>query len=442
MAIQPRTPTEETLTATNVSDYQKKADIPALTKEFGLQTSSDVIAFLNSHEGTSMIAEIMQQLAELASLQEEQRLTLLQEIRRDFFLSLFLDLALEEKVDAMELNRAVEAYNQLRLKASKTSIESTLDEAKQRSIIEQQLLQKHKELMEAVQGKAVAVQQYLEMKATYKRYHAAVDEITSFIDNDLALAHSTDRETARAKVVQKLMTLEQKLEHETTATAQQGKKPVASPSMAIKRQELDLQQQVLNQFLSVLDGINHLFKEDGTKTTSFSEAFFVLPKTHHVVYEDSQYHLVTLSHDMSLEQAIQSMDRMAARQAYQQMHPSLLSVRHRLYHTERLESQTRLAEIQQFTAQCNGLQSDVTSLTQQLFKLQPKPNQSSYRRIDDKLSASSGTPKRRVTVDEVAQSRLFERPPHSYTSMRPSMKPSARIIADDDAPPRSPRNKR
>lgn len=370
----------------------------AKNERLGLQHALDVIHFLKSHAGKSVLGKIEVQLAEIAALEEEQHFQLRErELRRHRIMSFLLSaLLLKRAKKAHALNASIQQQIDLILRkaAEKATLESLTkheshlaphndlwDDTLQTYGQAAETLNKHlnDKISEAQQLNTLIASLDHQEKQMIERYNAHDLHLVA-INEDLELALINDVSNAQLlplfnnKVEQahfKITELRQKLSENQKQIGSLLSADHHDPEQLRAHinlgNNLNLQAGWLKDIISVFEGKSSLYTEQGELAKSFAEAMFITPSDKKIVKDGDKYYLIRVNqniNEMSLE------EKMQGEHAYSRNRASLMSVASLAKHNRGLEKENFHEKKASLLATSEVLQHELLLLANQLTQIQ------------------------------------------------------------------------
>lgn len=333
-----------------------------LLSRFGLKNAQDVITFLNSPEGKSIIAIIGERLANMEAMNdaihEQQNLSRRQ--HRHLIL-LLLGLMYNHKARSEKLNRGIQeqidkklhqheldaqaadydhtVYNET-AQALEDILTSTLKDAEQ---LELELIALPEELLEIesryqIYNKWLTIESIEELSLNPERIDAEMKEI------ELQLS-------SYAVILSALITEHKNTEAHETQTLTHA---------------LNLKSNLLNTMKIAHQQEKRLFNSKAEPVQSFAQADFIIPKDKTLTFEANQYYLHPKSTDFS---KFSPQQRKEALDAYQLSRYDIMSIRMQVQLNRTQELALHASKKASLLARSEAMQQNIHLLTKQLSKV-------------------------------------------------------------------------
>ncbi len=418
-----------------LSSQEIDASTPSLATQclshFGLQSPLDVVKFLKSPEGKTIITLIGKELAEIAAIEEHAQQDLLehQRLQKRRLAFLLLGLIYRREARVAELNEeAVHAIEKRSKNAEKEAMrrrEATASSGTPAMLDYNTLKRGLAALTEAVNaiegllnnklqqvdalGKALTdVEQAIQLTTIkYTRYGQSLDtayqEIAQFADAPvLSIETIQQRIDALAKQHEK--------DYEDIAQLVDNEKINEARELITISAARNLHVGALHDMLSVITGKKLLFTLGGIPTTNFDEAHFILPKTKKLVLDGGKYYLLKADQNFA---DLSTDDKEDCERAYLHYRPEMMSVKQLVEHNKKLEQKEHSEQKTLLSQRHNAMMIEVAFLKNQMTQLQ-----AARANIDILLKTTAPTVQMIPTpTPKPGASRAC-----SYSNMLPSLK--------------------
>lgn len=291
------------LEKTNRLDNQQDANDTYLATQFlgrfGLKSPKDVMAFLKSPAGESILEMVGEQLAEIASIQDFEHLEYqTEQVRKHRFIAFLLMGLLYKSAHAKHINELIQQQIDQKLHKSPQTTESTTKSA-QHEVVDslkhsveayQEGIQAMETQLEQTLNKADVLDKEMfaieDQAAIIKRRYNTFDNHLEQVDEYLELPASQDNPSTttsqesitiiRNRIDQLTEQLEKQLD-DITGALEEGRDEEA---MALMHEHNGLHLQIagLNDKLAVINNDKVLLNEHAEEVKSFKEAHFIMPK--------------------------------------------------------------------------------------------------------------------------------------------------------------------
>lgn len=355
----------------------------AFLGRFGLQTADDVIKFLKSPAGETVLALVEEELAEIASIHEYLQLEEMSHELHKRYLVAFLLAALLYKRNAHAHELVDESLEimQKKLHGEKGSHEEASSIAENSSAYETaaEEIDKAIKQTEAKLHATLAASEKLERRLAENQPHAIESKfktIHEHIDNvhkefahliHLALTPlSPTKSDLSTQIQDKIAQLTTKLAEDSNTVEQKliaGDMHEARTIMTISNAR-NVQIAALHEMASVLAGESVLFDANLKPTTSFTDAALVLKAGTKVVEENGKRYLLREGQSLA---DLNSEDKTQAENQYNKLKPAeLKAVKNLVNHNHTLEKDTAEGLVKE----SEKMQQTILSLANQLSTLQ------------------------------------------------------------------------
>lgn len=380
-------------------------DTQSLATEFlgyyGLKDSAQVIQFLKSPAGESILTMIGEQLAEVAAISEQQQHDVLQRYLLEKRVLAFLLMGLLERSEARihKLNeQAQEIAEQIR--TGDKSGQGTKDAQAQETLNTiEALKQTEKALQEQLEStlkessvleKAIeAVRQDMErVEQKYAIYNDQVD--LAYRDIATIPLVSTSNKTIQASIdtIQKQIkafTLEiernaleihgmltEKIERdalEIDRTLTEEKRDAMVRDKIDRNNAINLRLGILHDMLAVINGEKVLYTAKGELTTEYHKADFIVPLKKKLVMANDTCYLLNADQDLA---TLSPEDRERSQRAYLRMRPELMGVRELIQHNQSLETEEFAGRQKTLAVRSDRMQDKIAYLARGLAEIQAR----------------------------------------------------------------------
>lgn len=352
---------------------------------FGMKSALDVLQFLKSPEGKTVLALIGKELAELDSIEERIRKDKfnLKQLKHDSLAYLLLGLMHKR---SKRLHRLYDAIQQDLEKKSK--YEQTL--AKKRRLTQEETeydiakkyvlhLYRH---VDAYARASDAMEQRLnlqlnesqELEQDLNEIETMIESAAkqySFYEQYVADAH-TDIETELPSIdsiEQKLAQITAEIKDQTQLISDLAETDDTSEFMKqIKiHRAMHLQQQMWKDILAVAKGEKVFYTAEGIATTNYHDAQFILQRDQKIVMHDGKYYLLSAGQQFD---DLSSEERDERAQAYFQLRPQILGVKQLLEHKHGVEQRAHQERKSDLSLRSAMMQEQMITLSNQIVQVQ------------------------------------------------------------------------
>jgi len=330
-----------------------------LLARFGLKNAQEVIQFLKSHAGQSLITMINNELLEqeeisnsIQAQQEKKRL------HRRHFLLLLLGLLYEQKAEAQQKNLATQEeidakrHQQEKADHAKEEDSSLFEETAQ--ALEAELTNTIQEAEQLENEMASLYEELLEIESRYQIYSKSLHYETNELDlSDL------DNTIANIKLEKNsYVTILSSLIHE-------GKETEANETFTITN-ALQLKMQQLESMKQAQLQEKHFLNQHAETVKTFDQADFILPKDKTLSREGNQYYLHPIKSNFN---SFSPQQKHEAQAAYQQSKYDLMSIRMQLQLNRTEEMALHQNKRNALSARSENIQQNIHLLTKQIAKI-------------------------------------------------------------------------
>lgn len=362
---------------------QAKVASERLLSQFGLKTSQDVIRFLKSENGKAVLAAINEELAEIASLQNQQFIEDRDKRARHFSMLgwLFLGLMYKRKARAQHLNEAIQKQIDEQLhkkpdsetKASDSATHKELTEELEHysqsiSVLESTLASRQKEKIQLDQDMLLLQQQWLAIQDRHAVFDARLAELA-------ILATSLDSDSIAAETRE--LSINEKLDEafahissldKEISTHINGHQPELAAHLMHRHSAHILHTEGLQDMLAVTRGEKKLYTIDGEATRSLRDAHFILSPKHKIVKDNTgQHYLLGIDDDLS---TMDEEQKDKAQRKFKERQTEILTVPKLVHHHCSREKKLHDRRQQHAQLRSDELNGSTTLLTNQLLMLQ------------------------------------------------------------------------
>ncbi len=381
LASRQQNPSQKT---SNSTENSAELALQALGR-FGLQTTLDVIIFLESPEGEEILALIEEELAEIAAIEQHVHQEQLEHQLHKHLLFAFFVLGMLHKH---------EAHAHRRLESELAAAEKKLHEHAQASSqypaevrseqddyaytnatdeIEKRLHSKHHESKQLEQLLAALKPQHQATEAKYALFHQHLDEAVKALASDFSQTQATptdqDQSIAVAKKIdEKLRVLEDQIRDNVDKIDKmllENRDDEARALMHVNNAK-NLQIAALKEMLVVAtsNGDKVIYNDKFEPAKSFEDAAFVLSKGIRIAEENGKRYLLRDGQTMD---TLTPEEKAEAEKQYKQLKPTeIMSVKQLVKHNHHLEN----TKYNSLSAQSEQMQQDIISLTNHLAAIQ------------------------------------------------------------------------
>lgn len=329
-----------------------------LLGRFGLKNAQEVLQFLKSHAGQSLVTMINNELLEQEEInhsvrteQQEQRL------HRRHFLLLLLGLLYEHDAEAKQHNLAtqeeMDAKRHRQEKVDQSKDESTLFEETTQAL-EAALANTIKEAEQLENEIASLHKEKLEIESRYQIYSRWLHDETRELDPnhiDNAIANVGLERSSYVSILSSLL-------HE-------GKETEAKETFAVAN-ALQLKMQQLESMKQAQQQEKHFLNRHAEPVKKFGQADFILPKDKTLSREGNQYYLHPIKSNFN---TFSPQQKHEAQTAYQRSRYDLMSVRMQLQLNRAEEIALHQNKRNTLSARSENIQQNIHLLTKQLAKI-------------------------------------------------------------------------
>ncbi len=371
---------------------------------FGMKNSLDVIAFLNSAEGTDLTAMVHDELAEIAAMEDYEEFLAAEETKREHRMLGFLLLALmyEQGAEGHSFNEIIAAQNAQALKRAHASVTSrptdetslahdiltkqydAFDSAV--TAVDEKLKVKNTELEAVDKTLADLDQQSKELNAEHELFDDHLSQFNEFADKTAQHPHQPETIEQQITLLHKKM--DTQLE-EIQSLIEAGKNDDVRQQLK-ERQGLHLQMAGLNDLHDVSKGQKYFCDREGKQVTSPKDAHLVLNTGKKIVKDpaDDRYHVLAAHEDLqSIKSSANAQERLnTSHKHYQQALTNNASVHTQVAHNKKLKEEHHLQRHSAALAQKATLQGDISLLSTQKTKLK-----TAQAEVERKLTRSRPT---------------------------------------------------
>lgn len=324
-------------------EHSEALIVTQLLSRFGLKNSVEVIKFLKSPAGESILTLIGDQLAEIASIQEYQRAEMLESQRRYERMVAFLLLALVHKHDAKakSLNEFIQQQINQALKKSADAKKTAATDVEARRILQKQydtleesakyleslLADKTGELGLLHQDKLALQQEGMHIEER----HTILQESVLHLDNDSDYI-KLDPDNAHHYLTNRINILNMAF-HENSrqiSNLEAENKPHEARKLLHRNHGLRLHIDGLGDLHAVHRKEKVLYTKDGEETDSFKDAAFVLRPDLKIVKDGAG-----LRYLIGAKQNLADMDesmKAQARHKFQELKPEICCIKNLVAH--------------------------------------------------------------------------------------------------------------
>lgn len=351
-----------------------------LLSYYGLQNSTDVITFLHSPAGESVLEMIEEEIAEMVAMQQHIMEENLEAIRLEQRIGVFMLLALIYREDAKAerirdfVRELVHKYSSERKSTSGTSAQTeVLAEAarayeQSENALEDNLRNKFdesdklEEALERLQRVETALAE--KYQAFDEHIDDAFNEISEFPeDNDSKIAHIEERITQLSIAIDSE-------NDEISALLDSGDEEAARARLQTNNAR-NIHVAILKDLLSVVKQEKTMLKrnEDGSlePAKSFHDADFIVPSEYKIVNKDGKMLLLRTGQSEN-ELSPEEIDK--AERSYQKRLPEMTGVKALIKQNQGLEATEFQAKKEPLARQSETLQQEILLLTNQLTQIQ------------------------------------------------------------------------
>ena len=347
-----------------------------LLGRYGLKTPHDVIAFLKSKNGEAVLKAINEELAEIASIQEQQFIEERdhQTRRLRAMAWLFLGLLHKRRAHAQHLNQFIQEQIDKRLHKK----DSSEDAVSLRNELLDDYLRTYSESSKALDMKLQSRQAEkalidAELHTLQKQWDsildrqavltASVDELEQFSRHLSELAVTPDRhEDAINLKINEISTSLSMLDAEINDRISNNRHSEASHLMQRHSAHL-LHNEGLQDMLLVARGERRLFNLDGEETRSMHDAHFILTPSQKIAKDGAgKFYLIGINEDLNqMDEAQKS----KALNRFNKKQTEILTVPRLVHHHCRLEKELHRQREHNAHLHSKSLQDDINLLANQ-----------------------------------------------------------------------------
>lgn len=375
---------------------QKEKDAYFATQfvgRFGLKDPYDVITFLKSPAGESVLCLIEEELEIIAAQKEERQFEIREEEARNrrIYAFLLMGLLYDKKAEAKELYHRIQeqidkTLNDLDnpLKDDKNPTEAAYDHQRllenelaaydaASSAVGEKLQTKLSESEKLEAEMAAWEKENALITSKYKTYDNHLDslqqELTKYGDlSDQKLLNKIDLQGIENNIKQLTQQLDKDAKEiglllESGNENDEGK----ANELIQKSNARNLQVATLKDMLSVVKGEHYLAKSDGSKATSFTDAEYIVPKDKKIIKDGDHYYLLKTNQNIN---ELTHEDKKQAAKDYKSVKHDLINVKNLVSHNKKLEKVEHTKTKTSLTERSERMQQDINLLANQLTAIQ------------------------------------------------------------------------
>jgi len=366
-----------------------------LLSRYGLQNSKDVIKFLKTPAGESVITMIGEKLAEIVLLLESQNQNMLAQLRKEHHsASLFLGFLARKKSAKEKLrNQLTQEQNDKAIRhahdvANEPVARDTHDNlrkeyeafAESADQLSTKLNDKFLEL-EFHNRELLSIHQHgIAIEERYSSLEKCLGELDLFSESHL-LAPKRAHQTIKDRISELENTLNTQADAISQAIA--DNKTTEAQQLMLEHNGLHLQIAGLKDILAILNEEKILYNEDGQKTSSYKDAAFILTPNLKVVKDGAgKYYLIGAKQSLD---DLSDVEKARAQTKFDRLKPEISSVKNLVQHNCKLEKefhgerllsaerrgQTLQGEIRLLRNQLNLVKAAQANITAELKKQNP-----------------------------------------------------------------------
>ncbi len=355
-------------------------DTKSLATEFlgyyGLKNTAQVIQFLKSPAGESVLTMIGEQLAEVAAINEQRQHDLLQRYLLEKRVLAFLLMGLLERSEAHihKLNeQAQEIAEQIR--TGDKSGQGAKDAKAQEAL----------NTLEALKQTEKALQEQLEStlkeSTVLEEAIEAVRQDMERVEQKYAIYNTqVERAYEEMKAIPLVTASIQTIQNQINALTQQLEQDARDIDRFLdagqdamvrdrinRTNAVNLSLGILQDMLAVINGQKVLYTATGELTTDFHKANFIVPLKKQLVVANDKCYLLNAGQDLTTLSP-EEMDRGEA--AYRKMRPELMGVRELIQHNQSLEKEEIAGRQKTLAVRSDRMQSQIAFLARSIVQNQ------------------------------------------------------------------------
>jgi|GEM_PF-4023613 len=354
-----------------------------LLGQFGLQTSQDVIRFLKSESGKAVLAAIKEELAEIASLRNQQFIDDRDKKTHHYRMLgwLFLGLIYKRKAHARHLNEAIQKQIDEKLHKKKPDSDTKLSESthqaltaeldhysKSISALESTLDYRQQEKIQVDNELLLLQQQWLAIQERHAVFDARLDELVLLSKGleDDSITPDARELTINEKLEEAYAHLSN-LDTEISTHINNNQNDVAAHLMHRHSAHI-LHAEGIQDMLAVARGEKKLFTLDGAETRSLQDAHFILSRNQKIVKDGAgQHYLIGINDDLNM---MDEAKKEKAMRKFDEKQTEILTVPKLVHHHCNLEKKLHNQRQQHAQLRSDGLNGSITLLRNQLLLVQ------------------------------------------------------------------------
>lgn len=358
---------------------------------FGIKSTKDMITFLKSPAGESIVGLMNEELIEIAEMEAHEEFLMQEEEKKEHFrLGLFLlALLFEGEAAADKLNEAINAQNEARLKEHAHDededsdyqppegyLDAAFDRIENLSEAAEETdhqLQKNNNQLEQKQQESNKVdeeitnlkQEKVELDQEHATLDKHLDELDEFIES------TADKPEAASSIDARMKTMQSNIDAQPTAIQQsvESGNDAQAKQQLTERQGMQLQVTGMQHALDVKKGHKNLYNEEGTAVNSMKKAHLVLEKDKQMV-KDNDGKRYVIGKEENLETIKQSPNAQQRLNSAHEDYQNARSVHSRVAENRKLKEDDHSSRLGQAEKRRENVHNEISTLEKQRSKLE------------------------------------------------------------------------